>query len=158
MPIFLKPSTEMLTPPPPYPPVIMRSVDRASEEYKVPKIVLLGIIRTESRGNPVAIHHNRDGTTDFGIMQINSRWIQKLNHDYGLHITYKSLLNPFYNIRVGAWILSIELKKNGGWIDNNDFWARVGNYHSHSWSHNRAYQVRVAKNILWIADNTLWRY
>lgn len=135
-------------------PQIMRAVDIASKEYRIPKIVLLGIIRAESRGNPRAINHNRNGTTDFGVMQINSSWIHKLNHEYGLHITYKSLLNPYYNIRVGAWILSIELKKGGGWYTNNDFWVRVGNYHSHNFPFNRDYQYKIAKNIAWIASNT----
>lgn len=145
-----------LLPPQPFDPVVMQCVSSASREFHVPKIVLLGIIRTESRGNPKAIGHNRDGTVDLGVMQINSRWIQKLNHDYGLNAGYKTMMDACYNIRVGSWILSHELSKGGGWEDRYDFWRRVGNYHSHNRYHNTKYQSLLAHNIRWIAANTAW--
>ncbi len=39
---------------------------------------LLPSIQAVEGGYPGAIHHNRDGSDDFGVMQINSRWVQPL--------------------------------------------------------------------------------
>lgn len=144
--------------PPTYSTEVMQCVRHASVEYHVPKIVLLGIIKTESSGKADAINHNTDGTYDLGIMQINTRWAQKLSHDYGIANVQKHLMRACYNIRVGAWIVSRELQANGGWRPNHqdDFWVRVGNYHSKTRWHNHAYQVKLARNIQWIAANTAW--
>lgn len=137
---------------PPYSHTVMQCVAQASEEFSVPKIVILGIIKTESGGNVRAVHHNRNGTYDYGVMQINSTWIHKLWHDYGIKTNYATLMKPCYNIRVGAWILHRELLASGSM-----FWSGVGNYHSHSKSRNRDYQQKIAKNIEWISMNTNWQ-
>jgi soluble lytic murein transglycosylase-like protein len=131
----------------------MQCVAQASEEFAVPKIVILGIIKTESRGNVHAIHHNSNGTVDVGVMQINSTWIQKLHHEYGINADYGTFMRPCYNIRIGAWILRKELLASG----YTKFWSGIGNYHSHSAAYNRDYQHKIARNIEWISMNTDWQ-
>lgn len=143
-------------PPAPFPAPIMQCVKKASAEYHVPSIVLLGIIKTESNGNPNAINRNRNGTVDIGLMQINSSWVQKLASSYSIKSARRALANPCYNVRVGAWILRSELSAYGGWRDSKEFWQRVGNYHSKSSFFNRRYQGLIVRNIRWIAANTAW--
>jgi Lysozyme like domain len=46
--------------------------------------------------NPAAIHYNGDGTSDWGLFQINI-YYNRGNFDYPQH-----LLDPFYNIAVAA--------------------------------------------------------
>ncbi len=145
-----------VTAPPPFAQPVMQCVSRAANEYKVPKIVLLAIIKTESNGNAKAVHRNDNGTIDIGLMQINSSWANKLSSQYGIKDIKKHLIEPCYNVRVGAWILGRELAINEGWHNNRDFWMRIGNYHSHSSYYNHDYQKKLAKNIRWIAYNTKW--
>lgn len=141
---------------PPFAPPVMQCVASAANEFKVPRIVLLAIIKTESNGNPKALHRNDNGTVDIGIMQINSTWASKLSYEYGIKNVRKHLAETCYNIRVGAWILGRELAINEGWKNNRDFWIRIGNYHSKSTAYNHDYQRKLAKNIKWIAYNTKW--
>ena len=140
---------------PPYPPVIMQCVEQASSTYMVPRIVLLGIIRRESRGNPRATHHNHNGTYDIGIMQVNTEWVKKLSKR-GMRINYRNLLDPCYNIHLGAWIVRHELFADHNVPDGAQFWKRVANYHSHTEYFNRKYRIELAKDINWIAVNTDW--
>ena len=50
--------------------------------------------------NPQAVHINKNGTFDSGLMQVNSWWITRLELDRG-----SLLSDPCYNVKTGARIL-----------------------------------------------------
>lgn len=145
--------------PPPFPPAIMRCATSAAQEYQVPRILLLAIIKTESDGNVRAVNINSNGTKDVGLMQINTLWEKKLKTTYGIQNADHHLRSNYcYNIRVGAWILRQEIGSSvtpsSGY---SEYWRRVGNYHSHTPHHNQQYRNKVLNNLRWLIDNTAWR-
>lgn len=86
---------------------------------------------------------NANGSVDVGCMQINSAHFGRLAA-YG--ISREALRrNDCQNILIGTWILDSEISRGG------DLWTSIGNYNSHTPKHNRAYQMRVWKQLqrLW---------
>ncbi len=109
---------------------------------------LLPSIQAVEGGYPGAIHHNRDGSDDFGVMQINSRWVQPL----AAYIVYlrqprmtpvavraRLIADPCFNIAAAGAILQAEYEQSG-----RDWMAAVGNYHSHTPLLHREYLARVS--------------
>jgi len=139
--------------PPPFPPVVMQCATYAAQEYQLPRIILLSIIKTESGGEVSATNRNTNGTVDTGIMQINSKWARHLEHKLGIgNATYRVKNDVCYNIRVGAWILKTELASN----KPVPFWQKVANYHSKTAHHNQRYQNLLISNMQWLMQNTKW--
>ena len=93
----------------------------AANRYQVDPALLYAIARTESDLNPKAFHRNRDGSTDIGLMQINSAWLPDLAR-HG--IAAQDLWQPCTNIHVGAWVLAQKIKKHGM------TWDAVGAYNA----------------------------
>ncbi len=91
----------------------------AADLYAIPENVLRAIAKQESNFRSDAINRNKDGSTDIGVMQINSSWLGDLAA-YG--IGEKELREPCTNIKVGAWILS----KNTQALGWN--WNAIGAY------------------------------
>lgn len=100
--------------------------------YNIPPELLWAIAKTESDFNPRATNRNPNGSTDFGLMQINSiheDTIKKMN------LTLEDLYDPKIGIRVGSQILSRCFKKHGftyqglncynGRIMKNDYHKKV---------------------------------
>ena len=59
---------------------INNAIEEYSKEYDVDADLIKAIIFCESDGKVKAKNHNRDGTTDHGLMQINSfnhKWLKK---------------------------------------------------------------------------------
>lgn len=82
---------------------IERAVAYYSAMYRVDSNLVKAIIDCESEGNPDAVNRNNNGTTDYGLMQINS-----CNHDWlreELGIT--DFHDPVQNIKAGTYILSL---------------------------------------------------
>lgn len=96
--------------------------DQAATTYKVDPWLLMAIAKTESSFNPNAINRaNKNGSVDYGLMQINSTWLNTLKkHNIGT----AQLLEPCVSIFVGAWILSENIKQFGYNIDG------IGAYNS----------------------------
>ena len=105
----------------------------AGKYYEINHILLIAIAQTESGQNPNAINcANKNGSCDYGIMQINSTHLPMLNR-YG--ITKRDLFDERTNIFLGAWVLKGCLNKHGisfrslncynGKIQNNDYYAKV---------------------------------
>lgn len=89
--------------------------DQAASTYKVDPWLLMAIAKTESSFNPNAVNKaNKNGSTDYGLMQINSFWLKTLKQH---NITKDDLLEPCVSIFVGAWILSENIKQFGYNID-----------------------------------------
>jgi len=80
----------------------------AGDAYGVPPGLLWAIAKVESNFDPAAIFYNRDGSYDYGVMQINSSWARKL----GLPL-WNSLNDPCTNVKVGARILADCLGRYG---------------------------------------------
>lgn len=82
--------------------------EEAGETYAVPPGLLWAIAKVESNFNPAAVGYNRDGSYDYGVMQINSRWAGRLGPQL-----WNSLNDPCTNVKVGAWILADCLGRYG---------------------------------------------
>lgn len=112
--------------------------DDAATRYQVSSALLYAIARTESGLNPQAIGHNRNGSRDLGLMQINSTWLPTLA-THG--ITERDLFEPCTNIHVGAWILAGNVSRLGY------TWEAVGAYNAASPALRRAYIDKVRRHL-----------
>jgi soluble lytic murein transglycosylase-like protein len=97
--------------------------DGAAHYQKVDPMILRGIATVESHDNPHAINHNRNGSVDYGMMQINSIHLRELKK-YGVHRA--DLMNECKNIYTAAYLLKQKMKVHG------NTWVAVGSYHSES--------------------------
>lgn len=85
-------------------------VEEASRMYGINPLIVYAIIKTESGFNPYAVHKNKNGTYDLGLMQINSSWLPFLSR-YGYTVNH--LFDPCINAKVGTWILARCISKFG---------------------------------------------
>jgi len=82
----------------------------AGEYYNISPLLLKGLSKTESNHNPTAINYNKNGTIDYGHMQINSSWKDALGKRWDY------LGNPCYSTFIGAWILKqCQIKHGNTW-------------------------------------------
>jgi soluble lytic murein transglycosylase-like protein len=95
--------------------------DEAARYHKVNPLILRAIAWQESHNQPEALHRNANGSTDYGLMQINSVHLPALAH-YG--ISRSTLMEPCKNVYIAAWHLRQQMDKYG------NTWAAVGAYHS----------------------------
>ncbi|MDY7577172.1 lytic transglycosylase domain-containing protein [Herbaspirillum sp. RTI4] len=95
--------------------------DAAARYHQVNAEVLRAIARVESGGNPVAMHRNANGTTDYGLMQINSVHFAELER-YG--ITQENVKQACSNVFIAAWRVRRMMNKYG------NTWRAIGAYHS----------------------------
>lgn len=112
--------------------------DKAAQLYGLNAELLKAIAKVESNFNPAAVHYNKNGTYDYGLMQINSSWYSVLGRERWLRLG-----DPCYNILVGAWILKNCILQYGY------IWRAVGCYHSPNLRHQLRYInfVRQVINI-----------
>lgn len=108
----------------------------AGNTYGISPDLLWSIAKLESNFNPMALNVNRNGTYDFGVMQINSSWKIKLGDTRWQHLS-----NPCFNVMVGAWILSNCIREYGY------TWDAVGCYNANS-KFKRTKYARKIYNIL----------
>ncbi len=87
-----------------------------AEEYKIPPTLIKAIHKTEGGKPGLIVGPNRNGSMDYGPMQINNLWVEEVKK---MGITEDELINDACkNIRVGAWILAKRYKEfNNSWID-----------------------------------------
>ena len=95
--------------------------DEAAGYQKVNPLILRAIAWQESHNRPTAVHKNANGSTDYGVMQINSVHLPVLAQ-YG--ISQGTLMEPCKNVYIAAWHLRQKMNKYG------NTWAAVGAYHS----------------------------
>ncbi|WP_431286874.1 lytic transglycosylase domain-containing protein [Roseateles chitinivorans] len=86
----------------------------AGERYGVSPLLLKAVARQESGLNPSALNRNANGSTDIGLMQINSSWLPVLAR-HG--VQEADLRVPCANILVGAWILGSNFRAMGTTAD-----------------------------------------
>ena len=109
-------------------------INQAAVEYMVPAELIISVLMIEG-GHIGDANPNQNGTYDYGPMQINSIWLDKIA-SYG-YTQQMIQYNPCANVAVGTWILSQAIS------DSNDFWQGVGDYHSHSYYQNTIYRAKV---------------
>ncbi len=73
----------------------------------VPPQIALGVAAHESGFNPSATNVNTNGTTDYGVMQLNSTTVQTLG--------VSDPLDPSQNIDAGVGLLASYYAKYGDW-------------------------------------------
>jgi len=113
--------------------------EEAAARYQVNSALLVAIARTESGMNPRAVGHNRNGTRDLGLMQINSAWLPTLaTHGIREH----DLLDACTSIHVGAWVLAQNIHRLGY------TWEAVGAYNAATPSLRKTYIDKVKKNLV----------
>lgn len=93
----------------------------AGTYYNIPPLLIKNIALIESGGNPNAVRLNRNGSKDYGLMQINSIHFRRLAQ-WG--INERNIMEPKINIFVGSWLLSEHIKERGFNLQ------AIGNYHS----------------------------
>jgi soluble lytic murein transglycosylase-like protein len=98
--------------------------------------LLESIARVESGLNANALHVNRNGTTDLGLMQINSAWIEpmRLNRE-------ELISNPCYNVMAGAGILRQCIDAHGY------TWEAVGCYNAKSKGKRVGYSWKIFREL-----------
>jgi len=107
--------------------------EEAGMQYNLPPQLLWSIAKNESNFKPDAVNRNKNGSYDYGIMQINSGWASKLGERL-----WSELADPCTNVKVGAWILRQCI---------NDYgynWKGVGCYNSRTPGKNQAYANKIA--------------
>lgn len=96
----------------------------AANKYGVPVVLVVAIVKQESRNNPNAINVNKGNLgTDYGLMQINSRHIPELLR-LGIIRGKDDLFKPCLNVQIGTWILAKHLASCGY------TWECVGSYNA----------------------------
>ena len=108
----------------------------AGEEYRIHPQILEAIARVESNFDPRAVNWNKNGTYDFGVMQINSSWYYTLGKEW-----WMTLGDPCSNIKGGAKILSGCMKKYGY------SWDAIGCYNSQTPGKRGKYALTVFRQL-----------
>jgi soluble lytic murein transglycosylase-like protein len=92
------------------------------------------------------VAHNKDGSDDLGLMQINSRWLPRLATATGqAEATVRAQLinEPCYNIAIGAVIFRLFLDEAHG-----DVAKAVAFYNTHDPRLGALYQRKVAAALI----------
>jgi len=109
-------------------------------QLQLPPRVLPSIQAVEG-GRVGLVRTNRNGSEDFGLMQINSIWLEPLSRRTGLtrEILRSRLIDDAcFNIAVAGAVLRVYLRETNG-----NLLAAIGNYHSHTPARHSAYQLKV---------------
>lgn len=78
----------------------------AAAEPPVELETVFAIVEHESGFDPAVIGHNADGSSDYGLMQINSSALPMLRETLGIQ-SMDELLEPQTNLQAGILILSL---------------------------------------------------
>lgn len=119
--------------------------------YHLPPRVLPAIQKVEG-GMVGAVSHNTDGSDDYGVMQVNSRWLPALSALSNLSVEAvrdRLISRPCYNIAAGGAILRSYLDETHG-----DLMLAIGDYHSHTVTRNLDYQAKVMRSAAFMFGTT----
>lgn len=118
--------------------------DEAGRTFTLPPLLLRSIATIESGMNQSARNLNSNGTTDLGLMQVNSSWINKARLD-----KERLSSDACYNTLAGARILR-------GCIDRHGYtWEAVGCYNAASSDKRKIYAWKVFRQL---ANNKKQQY
>lgn len=115
--------------------VPIECINQAAITYHVPATLIIAVLSVEG-GTVGMASPNKNGTFDYGPMQINTIWLDKIK-PYGF--TREMIQHDACaNVMVGAWILSTNI------ANASDMWHGIGGYHSYTPHLNHAYQHKVS--------------
>ncbi len=117
---------------------------QAAQHYQIPALVLLAVAEQEG-GRAGQKVRNRNGTFDYGSMQINTVSLADLRH-FGIQEKHV-LADGCYPYYLAAWRIAGHLKHDGG-----DIWQRAANYHSRTAFYNRPYRNQLIRRARKIAS------
>lgn len=117
--------------------VPVECINQAALTYKIPATLILSVMKKENGRNGDA-NKNKNGTYDYGVMQINDVWLPKIA-GYG-YSREDVQYNPCKNVLVATWILSQNIAAG------KNIWEGIGHYYSHVESHSRVYQQGIYQN------------
>jgi hypothetical protein len=110
--------------------------EEAGKAHGISSELLRSIARVESGFNSRAINTNRNGSSDLGLMQINSAWIAILN------LKREELIaDPCYNVMTGAGILRKCIDRHGY------TWESVGCYNAQSKGKRVGYSWKIFREL-----------
>lgn len=112
----------------------------AAAFYHLPPRVLPSIQVVEG-GLPGTISRNADGSSDLGVMQVNTLWVPRFAAITGMTedaVRTRLISDPCFNIAASGAIMRVYLNEAGG-----DLLQAVGFYHSHTPERATAYQAKV---------------
>ena len=115
--------------------VPIECINLAAMQYNVPAVIIISVLKAEG-GRTGSASVNKNGTIDYGPMQINTIWLDKLKK-YGYSVNDLQY-DPCLNVAAGTWILAQAIAE-----DTSSIWKGIGNYHSHSYVENLSYQYKV---------------
>lgn len=89
--------------------------EEAGLHYNVSPDLLRAIAQVESNFNPKAYNENKNAqgeivSRDFGLMQINSTWFDRLSE---FNVNEQNIYEPCFNVSLGAWVLSANFASHG---------------------------------------------
>ncbi|WP_244099871.1 lytic transglycosylase domain-containing protein [Burkholderia anthina] len=113
-------------------------LDDAARFHHVSVRLVRAVATVESGQRANVVHLNDDGTTDIGLMQINSRWLLTLSR-FG--VSRAGLHDGCTNAYVGAWILSQNIHRLGL------TWDAIGAYNAGTHEKRVAYARRVYREL-----------
>jgi len=122
--------------------VPIECINQAAVTYYVPAQVIISVLGVEGGAVGMA-SPNKNGTFDYGPMQINTIWLDKVAK-YG-YTKQQIQYDPCVNVMVGAWILSNKITESVA-ESKTEFWRGVAGYHSRTPSLNNSYQTKVLTN------------
>lgn len=111
--------------------------DEAAARYRVNEQVLRAIAFHESKLDPSIMVSNSNGSTDIGLMGINTIHLGRGEPLGRGGFTTKTLLQPCSNVMAGAFLLRKKMDQYG------NTWQAVGAYHSTTEVYNQAYQAKI---------------
>ncbi|MEI8055094.1 MAG: lytic transglycosylase domain-containing protein [bacterium] len=123
--------------------VPIECINQAAVTYGVPATMIISVLKTEG-GKKGEASLNKNGTYDYGPMQINSVHLEKLAK-YGITKTDLQY-DPCINVAAGTWLLALSI------ADGKDIWRGTGDYHSHTEKHNQRYRQKVKSFHDWIVN------
>lgn len=122
--------------------VPIECINQAAVTYYVPAQVIISVLAVEG-GEVGTASSNKNGTVDYGPMQINSSWLPKISaYGYSRH---QLQYDPCANVMVGTWILSNRIAESVA-ATKGDYWKGVAGYHSKTPYYNNRYQLKVLNN------------
>jgi Transglycosylase SLT domain len=111
--------------------------------YHLPPRVLPAIQAVEG-GAVGSVHRNADASEDYGVMQVNTRWIVPLARVTRMSpeaVRVRLIMDPCFNIAAAGAILRQYLVETHG-----DLLGAIGFYHSHSIPLGRRYREQVMRS------------
>lgn len=114
-------------------------LDDAATFHHVNVRLVRAIATVESGLRPAVTHANADGSTDIGLMQINTGWLTTLSR-YG--VTRVALYDGCTSAYVGAWILARNIARLGL------TWNAIGAYNATTPALRLTYARKVYRQLV----------